>query len=85
MEDKSQSEEDNKQMQAIIEEKAALARQMVGLIFLSFLVSAAFYGLTIWENPKLLPSRWPTCVQLALRYARLRQSSFYFSSISLAC
>ena len=42
-----QDQDDDKQMERIQEEKAALTRQMLGLIFLSLLVSGAFYGLTI--------------------------------------
>jgi len=43
-------------MQKIQEEKSALTRQMFGLIFLSILVSAAFYGITILQNPGLKPT-----------------------------
>ena len=39
--------DDDAQMRQIQEEKSKLTRQMIGLIFLSMLVSCAFYGLTI--------------------------------------
>jgi p-aminobenzoyl-glutamate transporter AbgT len=46
---------DDKQMQKIQEEKSALAKQMVLLIILSFLVSGAFYGITLLQNPYASP------------------------------
>ena len=49
--------DDDAQMQKIQAEKAALTRTMCLLIFLSLLVSGSFYGLTILENPELLPTR----------------------------
>ena len=57
MED-NQSGDDDAQMKAIQEEKAALAWQMYGLIFLSLIVAAAFYGVTILQNPALKPEKW---------------------------
>ena len=51
------SADDDAQMQKIQAEKAALTRTMCLLIFLSLLVSGAFYGITILENPELLPTR----------------------------
>ena len=50
------SQEDNAQMEAIQAEKRRLAWQMYGLIFLGFLVSLAFYGVTILENPQIKPT-----------------------------
>ena len=41
------SQDDDAQMRAIQEEKAALAWQMYGLIILSAIFAAAFYGITI--------------------------------------
>ena len=54
MEDK----EDKRAAQAekIEEEKAVLTRQLMFQIFLSFLLSAAFYGITIFQNPDLKPN-----------------------------
>eukprot|EP00354_Favella_ehrenbergii_P009038 CAMPEP_0170466424 /NCGR_PEP_ID=MMETSP0123-20130129/10392_1 /TAXON_ID=182087 /ORGANISM="Favella ehrenbergii, Strain Fehren 1" /LENGTH=65 /DNA_ID=CAMNT_0010732555 /DNA_START=25 /DNA_END=222 /DNA_ORIENTATION=+ len=49
--------DDNDQMQAIQEKKSALARQLILYIFMSALISAAFYGITIKQNPDLLPTR----------------------------
>ena len=43
MEDKGE----DKQMQKIQDEKKALTRQLVALVILSFLVSGAFYGITL--------------------------------------
>ena len=57
MGDDSGSADDDAQMQKIQAEKAALTRTMCLLIFLSLLVSGAFYGITILENPELLPTR----------------------------
>ena len=48
--------EDDRQMQKIQEEKSALTRQLCALIILSFLVSGAFYGITMLQNPYLKPS-----------------------------
>ena len=55
--DENQSGDDDAQMKAIQEEKAALAWQMYGLILLSLIVAAAFYGITILQNPALKPER----------------------------
>lgn len=52
----NQSGDDDAQMQRIQEEKSALAWQMYGLIILSAIVSAAFYGITILQNPSLKPT-----------------------------
>eukprot|EP00353_Schmidingerella_taraikaensis_P015741 CAMPEP_0185608738 /NCGR_PEP_ID=MMETSP0436-20130131/8201_1 /TAXON_ID=626734 ORGANISM="Favella taraikaensis, Strain Fe Narragansett Bay" /NCGR_SAMPLE_ID=MMETSP0436 /ASSEMBLY_ACC=CAM_ASM_000390 /LENGTH=65 /DNA_ID=CAMNT_0028240999 /DNA_START=30 /DNA_END=227 /DNA_ORIENTATION=- len=49
--------DDNDQMQAIQEKKSALARQLIVYILMSALISAAFYGITITQNPDLLPTR----------------------------
>ena len=57
MGDSQGSADDDAQMQKIQAEKAALTRTMCLLIFLSLLVSGSFYGLTILENPELLPTR----------------------------
>ena len=57
MGDSQGSADDDAQMQKIQAEKAALTRTMCLLIFLSLLVSGAFYGITILENPELLPTR----------------------------
>ena len=43
-------------MKKIQEEKSGLARQMYGMILLSLLVAAAFYGVTILQNPALKPT-----------------------------
>ena len=51
------SEDDGAQMARIQEQKAAQSRILCGYIILSLLVSAAFYGLTIFQNPKLLPTK----------------------------
>ena len=47
---------DDAQIQKIRGEKKALALQLVALIILSFLVSGAFYGITLLQNPNTLPS-----------------------------
>ena len=57
MDDGNGSGDDDAQMRKIQQEKAALTRTMCLLIFLSLLVSAAFYGLTVLENPELAPTR----------------------------
>ena len=51
------NESSNSQMDAIQKVKTGLAWNLFFLIILSFAVSAGFYFLTLWENPKLLPSR----------------------------
>ena len=56
--EENKSGDDDAQMKKIQEEKSALTHQMFGLIFLSGLVSAAFYGITILQNPGLKPERW---------------------------
>ena len=55
--EENKSGDDDAQMKKIQEEKSALTHQMFGLIFLSGLVSAAFYGITILQNPGLKPER----------------------------
>ena len=44
------------QRKKIEEEKSALTRQLVCLVFASFIICAAFYGLTILQNPNLHPN-----------------------------
>ena len=39
------------QKAAIEAKKARLSTQLMWLIFLSFMVSAAFYGATLFQNP----------------------------------
>ena len=56
-EEDKQSGDDDAQMRRIQEQKTALAWNLIGLIFLSLIVSAALYGLTIVQNPDLKPSR----------------------------
>ena len=50
------SGDEDAQMKAIQAEKAALTWQMYGMILLSLLVAAAFYGVTILQNPALKPT-----------------------------
>ena len=52
-----QKGEDDAQMQKIQEEKAALTRQLIALIILSMLVSGAFYGITLLQNPYIKPTQ----------------------------
>ena len=46
-EEDRQSGDDDAQMKRIQEQKTALAWNLIGLIFLSLIASAALYGLTI--------------------------------------
>lgn len=50
MEDKSG---DDEQMKKIQEEKSALTRQLIALIIMSLIISGAFYGITLLQNPYL--------------------------------
>ena len=50
------SGDEDAQMKQIQAEKAALTWQMYGMILLSLLVAAAFYGVTILQNPALKPT-----------------------------
>ena len=54
MDNKSEGSEDA-QMKKIQDEKAALTRQLIALIILSALVSGAFYGITLLQNPYIKP------------------------------
>ena len=53
--DKSAGGSEDQQMAKIQEEKSALTRQLIALIILSFLVSGAFYGITLLQNPYVKP------------------------------
>ena len=53
----NQDGDDNDQMAAINAKIDYLKWQMYGFILLSLLVSCAFYGITILENPGLKPTR----------------------------
>ena len=48
---------DDQQMMAIQAKKGKLGWEMIGLIIASFATSAAVYGLTLWQNPDLNPTR----------------------------
>jgi cell division protein FtsB len=50
---------DYKQMQKIQEEKSALAKQMILLIILSFLVFGSFHSITLPQNPYVSPEHDP--------------------------
>ena len=43
--------DNNNQQQKIDEEKRALRNQLIALTILSFIVSGAFYGITLMQNP----------------------------------
>ena len=51
----NQNEKDIEQRDKIKAEKNALAWQLIVLILISFLVSGAFYGITMVQNPYLKP------------------------------
>ena len=51
-----QEEKDDEQRAKIEAEKRSLTRQLMCLIFMSFLVSAGFYAVTLLQNPDLKPS-----------------------------
>lgn len=55
MDDKSAAGSEDAQMVKIQEEKAALTRQLIALIILSAIVSGAFYGITLLQNPYIKP------------------------------
>ena len=44
------------QADAIEEQKAGLQASLMWQIFFSFLVSAAFYGIVLYQNPDLKPN-----------------------------
>lgn len=49
----SQAQRDEEQRAKIAEEKSSLTRQLLFLVILSFLISGAFYGITMAQNPYL--------------------------------
>ena len=51
-----ESEDGDAQKEQIEEQKAKLARQLVLMIILSLGVSAAFYFITLAQNPDLKPN-----------------------------
>lgn len=55
MDSDTQSNKDVEQRQKIAAEKSRLVTQLIFMVFMSLLVAAAFYGITIYQNPHLAP------------------------------